>query len=78
MDAADVRKVLLELMKGMSASNGGSFARFEVLKHAAIRLAWARTSQHVERVGVEDRFAPPPRDVPRALGEGARGAFPET
>jgi hypothetical protein len=39
MDGADVRKVLLELIRGMSASNGGSFGRYEVLKQAAIRLA---------------------------------------
>jgi hypothetical protein len=38
MDAADVRNVLLELIRGMSAGQGGACGRYDVLKQATIRL----------------------------------------
>lgn len=39
MDPGNVRKVLLDVIRGMAASDAGAFGRYEVLKHAGTRLA---------------------------------------
>src|ERR1700690_4446955 len=39
MDQGNVRKVLLDVIRVMAASDAGAFGRYEVLKHAGTRLA---------------------------------------
>jgi hypothetical protein len=49
MDGADVRKVMLELIKGMSASSEGAFGRNDVLTHTTKRVG-AGHDQRLQRL----------------------------